>query len=335
LAILVHRNHHVLFMACQSTKLRSEITVTKNMNVIFGTGPLGIWTAVELLRLGQQVRLINRSGQAKNLPDNVEIRQGDAYDAKLNIEMTRDAHTIYFCAQPEYHQWAGNFPRLQAAVLQAAATNGAKLIAAENLYAYGDTHGKPLSEDTPYNAHTKKGRIRQEMTETLFAAHKAGKVRVASVRGSDFFGPLDRLYAENVFVPAMTGKAINAVGSLDQPHTFTYSVDFGKVLATIGTHDEALGQAWHVPSNAPITQRDLIKIITEEVGRPAKTNLGTPLVMRVLGLFNLGAREMVEMMYEFTQPFVMDSSKFTQTFGMNATPLRQQIRDTIASLRKS
>jgi nucleoside-diphosphate-sugar epimerase len=221
---------------------------------------------------------------------------------------------------------------LQAAVLQAATENGTKLIAAENLYAYGDTHGTPFREDTPYNAHTKKGRIRQEMTETLFAAHKAGKVRVASVRGSDFFGPLDRLYAENVFIPAMTGKPINAVGSLDQRHSFTYSVDFGKALATVGTNDEALGQTWHVPSNEAITQRELIKMITKEVGRPTKINLGTPLMMRLLGLFNPGAREMVEMMYEFTQPFLLDSSKFSNAFGMKPTPLQQQIRDTITSL---
>jgi nucleoside-diphosphate-sugar epimerase len=158
-------------------------------------------------------------------------------------------------------------------------------------------------------------------------------IRAASVRGSDFFGPGDRLYAENVFTPALTGKPINAVGNLDQPHSFTYTVDFGKALATIGTHDEALGQTWHVPSNEPITQRELIKIVTQEVGRPTKTSLGTPLIMRILGLFNPGAREMVEMMYEFTQPFEIDSSKFTKTFGIKPTPLRQQIRETLAWLK--
>jgi nucleoside-diphosphate-sugar epimerase len=307
--------------------------MANDVHVIFGTGPLGTWTAVELLKLGKKVRMINRSGKAKGIPSSVEVQQGDAYNADLNTQMTRDASTIYFCAQPEYHQWAGNFPRLQAAVLQAAATNGAKLVAAENLYVYGDTHGKPFREDTPYNAHTKKGRIRQEMTQSLFAAHKSGMIRAASVRGSDFFGPGDRLYAENVFTPALTGKPINAVGNLDQPHSFTYTVDFGKALATIGTHDEALGQTWHVPSNEPITQRELIKIVTQEVGRPTKTSLGTPLIMRILGLFNPGAREMVEMMYEFTQPFEIDSSKFTKTFGIKPTPLRQQIRETLAWLK--
>ena len=35
------------------------------------------------------------------------------------------------------------------------------------------------------------------------------------------------------------------------------------------------------------------------------------------------------MLYEFEQPFVVDSSKFEQTFGMQATPIRQAIQETV------
>lgn len=189
--------------------------------------------------------------------------------------------------------------------MQAAQTNGARLIAAENLYMYGDTGGQPISEKTSYKAHTKKGRVRQGMTESLFAAHKAGAVRVASVRGSDFFKPDDPIYGENVFAPARAGKAIKAIGSLDQPHTFTYTEDFGEALAIAGTNDAALGQAGHVPSEKPVTQRDLIALISEELGRPVRTQLDTPILMRLLGLFNPTLREMVEMM-NGTVPILQD-----------------------------
>ncbi len=298
------------------------------LHVIFGTGPLGRWTAHELLAMGHQVRMINRSGQAKAIPIGAQIQKGDAYDALKNIEMTQGASAIYLCAQPEYHQWEGNFPRLQAAILQAAITNRAKLIAAENLYMYGNTHGEIIHEVLPHNAKTKKGQIRQTMTQSLFAAHQAGQARVAAVRGSDFFGPNDRIYGDNIFAPALAGKSINAIGSLDQPHTFTYTVDFGKTLAVAGTNDAALGQVWHVPSNPAITQRNFINLIAEEIQKPIKTILATPLMVRALGLFNPGLREMNEMMYQFTQPFVLDSNKMTQAFGLRATPL-QQIQETI------
>ena len=71
------------------------------LHVIFGTGPLGKGTARELLKMGRQVRLINRSGQTDHLPEGAEIVAGDAYDVARNIELTRGAVAIYQCAQPQ------------------------------------------------------------------------------------------------------------------------------------------------------------------------------------------------------------------------------------------
>jgi hypothetical protein len=39
---------------------------------------------------------------------------------------------------------------------------------------------------------------------------------------------------------------------------------------------------------------------------------------------------MVEMAYEFEKPFVVDSSKFEQAFGMKATPIQEAIKATVA-----
>ena len=300
------------------------------LHVIFGTGPLGKWTARALIGMGKQVRMINRSGKATGLPTEVELVASDAYISKRNIELTREAVAIYQCAQPAYHQWPEHFPRLQQAILEAASVNGARMIAAENLYAYGDTHGQPMREDTPYAAHTRKGKVRQAMSEALFTAYTAGQVQAAMVRGADFFGPDDTISGELIFAPALRGKAVNVIGSLDQPHTFTYTVDFGKTLAQVGTTATALGQVWHVPSNAPITQRTLVSALSEALGRPVKSQVGTPLLMRVLGLFNPSIRETNEMMYEFVQPFIMDSSKAQRELGITPTPLAQQVRDTLA-----
>ena len=303
---------------------------SKELHVIFGTGPLGKWTARALIDMGHQVRMVNRSGKAKNLPTGVELVASDAYDRVRNIDLTRGALAIYQCAQPAYHQWAEHFPRLQHAILDAAIANKARFIAAENLYAYGDTHGQPMRESTPYAAHTRKGKVRQAMSEALFAAHAAGTVQAAAVRGADFFGPDDMVSHGLTFGPALAGKAVNVLGRLDQPHSFTYTVDFGNTLARVGTNSNALGQVWHVPSNAPITQQALINALSEVLGRPVKSQVGTPLLVRVLGLFNPTLREMNEMMYEFTQPFIMDSSKAQRELGIAPTPLAQQVRDTLA-----
>jgi nucleoside-diphosphate-sugar epimerase len=307
--------------------------MNSELHVIFGTGPLGKWSARELVKLGRHVRLINRSGNAAGLPAGVEVVKGDAYNLELNVHLSQGATAIYQCAQPEYYEWQDKFPVMQTAILGAAIHNGAKFIAAENLYMYGDTKGALITEQTPCNAHTKKGKVRQQMAEELFAAHNAGQVRAAAVRGSDFFGPDDMIYTENLFLPVLQGKPANAMGRLDQPHTWTYAPDFGKALAIAGTHEEALGQAWHVPSNPPMAQQQLLDLVSAEIGKPVKARAAGKLMLSVIGLFNKTLAEMPEMLYEFTQPFIMDSSKFTKAFGMQATPMDQAVAETIEFAR--
>lgn len=53
-------------------------------------------------------------------------------------------------------------------------------------------------------------------------------------------------------------------------------------------------------------------------------------MMWIGGLFIPVAKESVEMMYEFDQPFIVDSGKFEKTFGMKATPMKEAIKETVA-----
>jgi hypothetical protein len=39
------------------------------------------------------------------------------------------------------------------------------------------------------------------------------------------------------------------------------------------------------------------------------------------------------MMYEFEKPFIVDSSRFEQTFGMQPTPIGEAIKATVAWYR--
>jgi len=49
--------------------------------------------------------------------------------------------------------------------------------------------GRPMTEDLPLSATTVKSRTRASMTADVLAAGKAGRVRSAIGRASDFFGP--------------------------------------------------------------------------------------------------------------------------------------------------
>jgi nucleoside-diphosphate-sugar epimerase len=217
--------------------------------------------------------------------------------------------------------------------MEAAVQNKTKFIVGDNLYMYGDTNGQPIREELPYQAHTKKGKVRAEMANAILEAHRSGKIRAAIGRASNFFGPDDHVVTDMAIRPALEGKAVSLLGRLDQPHTFSYVPDFGKLLATLGTREEALGQVWFTPSPAAVTQQEFVKLLEAEVGKPVKTQLAGKFLLSVFGLFNKGAGESVEMLYEWQKPFVMDSSKAEKAFGWHGTPLKQAIQETIAFIR--
>jgi nucleoside-diphosphate-sugar epimerase len=307
------------------------MTDNSELHVVFGTGPVGIFVMEALMQRGRRgVRMVNRSGRA-SVPEGVEVIGGDATDEVFAREASDGASVVYFALNPPYNKWPELFPPLQAGVLEGAASAGAKLIAMENLYMYGPTGGRPLTEDLPYAPNTRKGAVRARMSEELMEAHTGGRVRVAIGRASDYFGPgvLVSAGGEQVFGRAVQGKSAQVAGDPDQPNTYTYAPDVGSGLVILGKREEALGQAWHLPSPETLTTRQFVEMIFEEVGKPARIQAASKILLRAMGLFDPGMREMIEMLYEFEEPFVVDHSKFQQAFGEQATPLREAIGETV------
>jgi hypothetical protein len=56
--------------------------------------------------------------------------------------------------------------------------------------------------------------------------------------------------------------------------------------------------------------------------------------VRTLGLASPLLREVAEMLYEFDEPFVVESSAFVQAFGDIATPHREAVRQTLQWYRR-
>src|SRR3712207_1514665 len=312
------------------------MTDNGELHVVFGTGAVGMSVMDELVRRGpRRVRMVNRSGTA-SVPDGVEVVGGDATDTDFAREAGKGASVVYFALNPPYDKWPELFPRLQAGVIEGAASAEAKLVAMENLYMYGPTGGRPLTEDLPHAPNTRKGTVRANMSEKLMAAHKSGRVRATIGRASDFFGPrvLTSAAGEQVFGRAVEGKSAQVAGDPDQPHTYSYVPDIGKGLVILGEREEALGRAWHLPSPETVTTRQFVEMIFEEVGKPARVQAAPKIVLRALGLFNPALRETIEMLYEFEEPFVVDDSRFERAFGEQATLLREAIQRTVRWYRE-
>ena len=305
------------------------------LHVVFGTGPLGLAVMRELRRCGKRVRMINRSSRVTFSKDaDTEVGGIDAAHPAQTREVCEGAAVVYHCIGLPYARWT-EFASIARGIVEGTGFAGARLVYADNLYAYGavDT---PMTEDLPLNAKTAKGRIRAAVAQALMDAHKAGKVRVAIGRGSDFFGPWvsdAALMGSRVFGRAAAGKAAQLVGDPDRLHTYTFIDDFGKALVLLGAREEALGKAWHVPSARTTTTRAFVERIYGQLGRRAKLRTAPRFAITLLGRFDENIRELREMLYQFEADFVMDSQRFEATFGMRPTPVEDAIRQTLAWYR--
>ncbi len=312
----------------------------RELHVIFGTGPLGLAVMRELRSQSRRVRLINRSGRVAFEKDqDTDVRGGDASDPKLTREACEGASAVYHCVGLPYPQWAA-FPSIARGIIEGAASAGARLVYGDNVYAYGPVRG-PLREGLPETATTIKGRIRAEVARLILGAHAAGGVQAAIGRASDFFGPGvtdSSMLGTHVFGRLIAGKPAQVVGNPDKLHSYTFIDDFGRALATLGQREGVVGQIWHVPTAPARTTREMVALIA---GKSAKVSALPRWMVSMAGLFDAQVRELKEMLYEFEEDFVLDSSRFEQSFGVKPTPLEQSLRATLdwyrarsASLRR-
>ncbi|KOG27813.1 MULTISPECIES: NAD-dependent epimerase/dehydratase family protein [Streptomyces] len=311
---------------------------TTPRHVIFGSGAVGTAIAEALVRRGESVRIVNRSGRA-DVPDGVEVAAGDAADPAFTTAVAAGAAVVYQALNPPYHRWQQEFPALQAGVLAAAEASGARMVSMDNVYSYGPPGGRPFTEETPDAATTRKGRLRGRMAQDLLAAHKAGRVEVAIGRASDYFGPRGGAQSnlgDLVFPALLAGRTATVLGDPDQPHTYTFIPDIGETLALLGRHPDAPGRIWHLPNDPHTrTTRQLVDLAHRATGRPGSARLRRmpTIALYALGAVNRTVRELIEMQYEFAEPFVVDSTLVRDLLGATATPVEEALERTVAAYR--
>jgi hypothetical protein len=217
-------------------------------------------------------------------------------------------------------------------MLTAAERTGAVFTIASNLYGYGVPTG-PMTESTPLAATHPKLALRADMWREALAAHDAGRIRVTEVRGSDYIEANSRL-SDLLGKPILAGRRGYSVDPLDQPHTWTAVADVGRLLATVSGDERAWGRAWHVPSAAPLTLRELCARFATVAGAPAPKLTQVPYpAFWAVGLFNPLVKELRTVRYQFDRPFILDSSAATETFGLRPTPLDESLAVVAKALR--
>jgi nucleoside-diphosphate-sugar epimerase len=254
-------------------------------------------------------------------------------DALLGAAPKADA--IYNCVNPPYHRWAQDWPPLATAFLSYAERTGAVLATCSNLYGYGPVNS-PMTESLPLSTQGRKGRVRAKMWLDAQALHGAGRIRATEVRGSDYVyaGEQSLVGSSRVVPRILAGRPVSLIGSVDEPHSWTYPTDVARLLISVAVDDRAWGKAWHVPTNAPRTQRQVMNDLADAAGvEHVRVSQLSPVITRILGVFNPAIRELEETAYQRDRPFVIDDTAARTTLGIDPTPWEEIMRAVIASYR--
>lgn len=265
----------------------------------------------------------------------VTIKTGNAYEAEQIRRVTEEAGVIFHTISVPYPEWKEGHPQLMKNVLAAAKANKAKLVVIDNIYAYGKSNGNKVTEDTPKQPHTKKGKIRLQMEMLAKEAHQEG-VATLIAHFPDFYGP----YAHNTMLhftldAVVQNKAAQFVGNKKVKREYIFTPDGAKAVVELALHKSAYNQNWNIPGYGVISGDEIIQMIGDTTGYTKNVMSVGKGMISFLGLFNGNMREVVEMMYLTANPVVLDGGKYTREIGqIPKTAYEEGLKKTLEFMQK-
>lgn len=295
-----------------------------------GNGTIATELVPILQSNGQQIRLFSRN--PKPVPG-AALVSGDVLNREDVLNAVKGSDVVYLLVGLEYSKkiWKRSWPVIMRNTIDACKAVGARLIFFDNVYMYGRVKGK-MTESTPFNPCSEKGRIRAEVDEMLLKEMNGGGLRAIIAKSADFYGP--RAKATSVaglliFDKMKQGKTAQCFVNAKLPHSFTYTPDAAAGLYLLATTESAYGQTWHLPTASPApTGKEFIEVAAKYMHARAGVQVLPKWLISVVGLFVPIMRELGEMLYQNEYPYEFDSSKFEKAFNFQPTTYEDGIRQT-------
>ena len=263
----------------------------------------------------------------------MESLSGDVLNRDDVFGAVKGSDIVYLLVGLEYNRkvWKRSWPLIMRNAIDACKATGAKLIFFDNVYMYGRVTGR-MTETTPFNPCSEKGRIRKEIDEMLLQEMNTGSLQAIIAKAADFYGPRAKdtsVAGIMVFDKMKKGKKAQWFVNASQPHSFTYTPDAAKALYLLATTESAFGQTWHLPSTLPaLTGNEFISIAAKYMRTGNKVQVLPKWMVSIAGLFVPIMGELAEMLYQNEYPYEFDSSKFEKAFQFKPTPYEEGIRET-------
>jgi nucleoside-diphosphate-sugar epimerase len=308
------------------------------LQTILGSGgSIGIPLARELQNHTDRIRLVSRNPKKVNESD--ELFPADLNDLSQIDNAIAGSDVVYVTIGFEYKTriWQDIWPRFIQEVINSCKKHQAKLVFFDNVYMYAKSEIPFMTESSTIAPPSKKGQVRSKLREMIMEEVEKKNLTALIARAADFYGPECRNSALSIMVTEnlMKGKKAQAFGDINKIHTYTYTPDAAKATAILGNTPDAYNQEWHLPTTKEkFTTLNWVELIAKELNTEPKIQLVPRWMINALGIFIPVMREFPEMLYQYEQDYIFDSSKYEKRFGIVATTPEEGIKAAIQNLKR-
>jgi nucleoside-diphosphate-sugar epimerase len=290
----------------------------------------------ELAQHSETIRLVSRK-PVKTTGTNMSWQKADLLNYNEVLEATNGSTVIYLCAGLVYDAeiWAQQWPVIMQNVINVTKATGARLIFFDNVYMYGLVKGA-MTEETPNNPCSEKGKVRARIATMLMDEAKAGNIKASILRAADFYGTDSQNSFFDMMVLDKYAKKQSAqwIGSPKVKHNFTYIPDAGKAMYLLGQDPKSDNQLWHAPTAPPLTGKEFINMAANVYHVKPKFMAINKFLLWVTGLFMKVVAGTVEMYYQYNHDYDLNSDKFEKAFNFKPTSYQDGIKHLSETLYK-
>lgn len=301
------------------------------MQTILGAGgAIGKQLALELKKYTEEIRLVSRNPKKINETD--QLFTADLTNKKQVIDSVEGSEVVYLTVGFPYKAkvWQEVWPKTMQNVIEACVKHNAKLVFFDNVYMYDKGALNGMTELTPVNPVSKKGKVRAQIAQMLMDEVEKGQLDALIARSADFIGTHNSVPYEVIYKNLKNNKKAQWIAGVDKNHNFTNVIDAAKGTAILGNTKDAFNQIWHLPSDkTPLTALDLINLFAKELGKKPKYQVLPIKMMGIIGLFNSPIRELKEMSYQYDRNYLFISSKFEKKFNYKPISIEDSVKNIV------
>jgi nucleoside-diphosphate-sugar epimerase len=239
-----------------------------------GNGLLGRSLVEALQDRGDTVRVLALPSEDTTwLSDRgVAVYRGDICQPETLVEPMRGAEAVFHLAamigvwRPMKDYQAVNVGGTENVCRAALAEGVRRFVHVSSWTIYGMGLGLPVPEDFPFKP------LRQPHVLTKVEGDRLVRRMIVEdhlpaviVRPGTFFGPGDQLHFGRIADRLQAGRWI-VIGPGDNALPLVYVTDVIQGLLLALDHDGAVGQAYNITNDRPLTQRQFLHAIAQEVG---------------------------------------------------------------------